>query len=80
MGVVFHHSVPGSIPGLYVGFVVVKVALRQVYCEYLVCPENSNCMKMLHTHPSSGAGATDQSLVGVTIRLNLTTPQEIKEY
>jgi hypothetical protein len=45
-----------------VGFVVDKVALRQVSSEYFGFPYQSSFHQLLHNHPhlSSGAGTTGQ--------------------
>jgi hypothetical protein len=54
---------PGFDPGSgQVGFVVDKVALGQVFSEYLGCPCQSSFHQLLHNHPhlSSGAGTIGQ--------------------
>jgi hypothetical protein len=43
-----------------VGFVVDKVALGQVFSEYVGFPCQSSFHQLLHPHPSSGAGTIGQ--------------------
>jgi hypothetical protein len=57
---VSHRGGPGSRSG-HVGFVVYKVALRQVFSEYFGFPCQFSFRRLLHTHHlSSGAGAIGQ--------------------
>jgi hypothetical protein len=56
---------------LHVGFVVVKVALRQVSSEYFGFHCQLSFHQMLHTHLSSGAGTIGQLMADVTSGLNL---------
>jgi hypothetical protein len=62
-----------------VRFVVDKVALGQVFfeCFGFLCQFSFN--KLLHTHLSSGAGTTGQTVADVPSGLSLTPPQENKK-
>jgi hypothetical protein len=63
-----------------VGFVVDKVALRQVFFEYFGFPCQFSFHRMLHTHHlSSGAGTIGQLVADVSNGLSLTSPQETKK-
>jgi hypothetical protein len=64
-------------PG-YVGFVIIKVALRQVFSEHLSFPCHSfhRLLHSHHHHPSSGTGTVDQIVSDVPHGLSLTPPQE----
>jgi hypothetical protein len=54
------------------GFVVDKVALRQVFSEYFNFPYQSSFYQILHTYISSGAGAIGQLLADVPSGFSLT--------
>jgi hypothetical protein len=61
----------------YVGFVVDKVALGQVFYEYLDFPCQFSFRRLLHTHHlSSGGGTIGQLVADVPSGLSLTPPQE----
>jgi hypothetical protein len=61
----------------YVGFVVDKVALRQVFSECFGFPCQFSFHRLLHTHRlSSGAGTIGQTVAYVPSGLSLTGPQE----
>jgi hypothetical protein len=63
-----------------VGFVVDKVALGQVFCEYFAVPCELLLHQLLHTHRlSCGAGRIGQLVAGVASGLSLTPPQETKK-
>jgi hypothetical protein len=63
----------------HVGFVVDKVAMRQVFSEYFGFPCQSSYHRLLHTHHiSSGAGTIGQLVADVPSALSLTPPQETK--
>jgi hypothetical protein len=63
-----------------VGFVVDKVALGQVFPEYLGSPCQFSFPQLLHTHHlSSGAGKIGQLVADVPSGLSLTPPQETKK-
>jgi hypothetical protein len=55
-----------------VGFVVYKVALRQVSSEYFSFPCEFSFYQMLHTHLSSGACTIGQLVADVPSGLSLT--------
>jgi hypothetical protein len=60
-----------------VGFVVDKVALGQVFCEYFGFPCKFSFYRLLHIHHlSSGAGIIGQLVADVPSGLSLTPPQE----
>jgi hypothetical protein len=69
---------PPRLPGFdptssYVGFVVVKVALGQVFSEYFGFPRQFSFHRLLHTHHlSTGAGTIGQLVADVPS----TPPQE----
>jgi hypothetical protein len=61
----------------YVGFVVDKVALGQVFFEDFSVPCQLSFHRLLHTHHlSSRAGTTGQLVADVPSGLGLTPPQE----
>jgi hypothetical protein len=63
----------------HVGSVVDKVAVQQVFSEYLSFPCQFSFHRLLHTHHlSSGAGTTGQLVADVASGLSLTPPQETK--
>jgi hypothetical protein len=63
-----------------VGFVVDKVALRQVFSEYFVFLCQLLFHRLLHTHLlSSGAGTIGQLVADVPSGLSLTPPQETRK-
>jgi hypothetical protein len=63
----------------HVGFVVDKVALGQVFSEYLGFPSQFSFQRLLHTHHlSSGAGTICQLVAEVPSGYSLTPPQETK--
>jgi hypothetical protein len=60
-----------------VKFVVDKVALGQVFFEYIGFPCKFSFHRLLHTHHlSSGAGTIGQLVAVVPSGLSLTQPQE----
>jgi hypothetical protein len=61
-----------------VGFVVNKVAVRQVFSEYFGFPYQFSFHQMLHIHLSSGAGIIGQLVDDVPIGLSLTPPHKTK--
>jgi hypothetical protein len=64
----------------HAGFVVDKVALRQVFSEYfgLLCQFSFH--RLLHTHHlSSGAGTIGQVVADVPSGLSLTPPKKLHE-
>jgi hypothetical protein len=64
----------------YVGFVVDKVALGQVFSEYSGFPCQFPFHRLLHTHHlSSGAGTIDQLVADVPSGLSLTPPRKTKQ-
>jgi hypothetical protein len=63
----------------HMGFVVDKVALKQVFSEYFGFSCQFSFRKMLHTHLSSGAGTIHQLVADVPSRLSLTPPHKIKK-
>jgi hypothetical protein len=64
----------------YMKFVVDKVALGQIFSEYLGFPCQFLFHLLLHTHHlSSWADARGQLLADVPSRLSLTSPQKIKK-
>jgi hypothetical protein len=64
----------------HVGFVVDKVALRQVFSEYFGFPCQYSFHRLLHTHHlSSGVSTIDQLVPDVPSGLCLTPPQETKK-
>jgi hypothetical protein len=64
-----------------VGFVVDKVALEQVFSEYVGFPCQFSFHPLLHIHHhlSSGAGAVGQLMADVPSGLGLAPPQETKK-
>jgi hypothetical protein len=63
----------------YVGFVVDKVALGQVFIEYFGFFCQFSFHRLLHIHHlSSGAGTIGQLVADAPNGLNLTPPQEKK--
>jgi hypothetical protein len=64
----------------HVGFIVDKVALRQVFSKYSGFPYNS-FHRLLHTHhhPLSGVATIDQIVADVPSGLSLTPQQETKK-
>jgi hypothetical protein len=63
----------------HAGFVVDKVALRQVFSEHFGLPCQFSFYWLLHTHHlSSGAGTIGQLVANVPSGLILTPPQETK--
>jgi hypothetical protein len=61
----------------HVGFVVDKVALGQVFSEYIGFPCQFSFHRLLHTHHlSSGAGTIGELVVDVPSGLSLTPLQE----
>jgi fatty acid desaturase len=58
-----------------------KVALGQVFSEYLGFPSQFSFHRLLHIHHhlSSGAGAIDQLVADVPSGFSLTPPQESKK-
>jgi hypothetical protein len=68
---------PGFEPrSVYVGFVVNKVALGQVFSEYFRFPCQLSFHRLLHIHNhlSSRAGTIGQLVADVTSELSLTSP------
>jgi hypothetical protein len=65
----------------YVGFVVDKVTLGQVFSEYFDFPCQFTFHRMLdiHHHLSSGVGTIGQLVADVPIGLSLTPPQDTKK-
>jgi hypothetical protein len=61
-----------------VGFVVDKMALRQVFLEYLSFPYQFTFHRLLHIHHhlSSGGGTISQTVAEVPSGLILTPPQQ----
>jgi hypothetical protein len=60
----------------YMGFVMDKVALGQVFCEYFDFPCQFSFRRLLNTHHlSSEAGRIGQLVDDVTSGLSLTPPQ-----
>jgi hypothetical protein len=63
-----------------VGFLVDKVALGQLFCEYFCSPCQFSFHRLLHIrHLSSGAGTIGQLVADVPSGLSLTPPQETKK-
>jgi hypothetical protein len=63
-----------------VGFVVVKVALGQVFFEYFGFPCQFSFHRLLHAHHlSSGADTLGQLVADVPSGLSLTPPHENKK-
>jgi hypothetical protein len=63
-----------------VGFVVDKLALGQVFSEYIGFPRQLSFHRMLHTHHlSSGVGTIGKTVADVPSGLSLTPPQETKK-
>jgi hypothetical protein len=64
-----------------VGFVVDKVALRQVFSEYFgfLCQLSFHRLLYIRHHLSSGVGTTGQLVADVPSGLSLTPPQETKK-
>jgi hypothetical protein len=64
----------------HVGFVVDKVALGQVFCEYVGFPCQFLFHRLLHIHHhlSSGAGTIGQLVADVTSGFSLTPPKKLK--
>jgi hypothetical protein len=64
----------------HMGFVVDKVALRQVSSEYFRFPLQFSLRWLIHNHHhlSSGAGTIGQLVADVPSGLHLTPPQETK--
>jgi hypothetical protein len=62
-------------------FVVGKVALGQVFPEYVRFPCQFSFHRLLHIHHhlSSGAGTIGQLVADVSSGLSLTLPQETKK-
>jgi hypothetical protein len=74
-------AVPGFEPRSgHVGFVVDKVALRQIFSEYFGFPCQFSVHRLLHTHHhlSSGAVKTGQIVADVPNGLSLTPPHPKK--
>jgi hypothetical protein len=75
---------PSQKPGFeprsgHVGFVMDKVALRQVFSEYFGFPCQFSFHRLLHIHHlSSGAGTIGQLVADVPSGLSLTPHQETK--
>jgi hypothetical protein len=63
----------------HVGFVVDKVALKQVFSEYFGFPCQFSFHQMLNTHLLSGAGTIGQLVADVPSGLSLTPPHEMKK-
>jgi hypothetical protein len=65
----------------YVGFVVDKVALGQVFSEYFGFPFQFSFHRLLHFHHhvSSGAGTIGQLVADVPSGLSLTPTHETKK-
>jgi hypothetical protein len=63
----------------HVGFVVDKVALRQVFSDYFSFPCQFSYHLMPYTHPASGAGTMCQTVSDTPSGLSLTSPQEIQK-
>jgi hypothetical protein len=61
-----------------VGFVVDKVALGKVFSEDFGFLCQFSFHRLLHTHPSSGAGTTGQLVAAVPSGLGLTHPKKLK--
>jgi hypothetical protein len=59
------------------GFVVDKVALWQVFCEYFGFPCQFTFHRLLHTHLSSGAGTTGQIVADVPSGLISPHPKNL---
>jgi hypothetical protein len=76
---------PPRLPGFElrsgnVGFVVVKVALGQVFSEHFGFPYQFSFHRLLHTHYlSSGAGTIGQLVADVPSGLSLTPLQETEK-
>jgi hypothetical protein len=72
------HFEPRSV---HVGFVVNKVALRQVFSEYFGFPCQFSFHQLLHIHHhlSSGFGTIGQLVADVPSGLSLTPPYETKK-
>jgi hypothetical protein len=63
----------------YVGFVVDKMALGQVFSECVGFSYQFSFQRLLYTHYlSSGAGTIGQLVADVSGGLSLTSPQETK--
>jgi hypothetical protein len=77
----FIHRLPLWRPGLeprsgHMGFVVDKVALRQVFSEYFGFPCQFLFHRLLHNpHQSSGAGTVGQTVIEVPSGLSHSTPR-----
>jgi hypothetical protein len=66
-------------PG-HMGFLVDKVALRQVSSEYFGFPCHFSFHRLLHTHHLSSAGGTiSKTVADVPSGLSLTPPQKSKK-
>jgi hypothetical protein len=63
----------------HVGFLVHKVALGQIFFDYIGFPCQLSFHRLLHIHhpPSSGAGTIDQLVADVP---SLTPPQETTDF
>jgi hypothetical protein len=61
------------------GFVVNKVALRQISSEYLGIPSKSSFHRLLHAHLLSEAGTVGQSVADLPSGLSLVPLHEIKK-
>jgi hypothetical protein len=61
------------------GILVDKVALGQVFSEYIGFPCQFSFHILLHTHLSSGTGTVGQLVADVPSGLSLTPPQETKK-